>query len=640
MTEPQTQNVVKSGGIAQFFVEHREVSWVAMIAVLIWGGMVFGKLGQQEDPTIPHRTAMLVTVFPGATASKVEELITKPIERKISEMQSIEEIKGQSRPGVSTMTIKMLPASTAAIDQEWDKLRAKLKEVTLPDGSRSPFLNTDFGNTVTLLFGLVSPPISEAECVARANLLRNNLETLRGGRASENHAAVALFPSPAIDAQYREVLMGRFSAAVKKSGLAEEVKTTRGASFLLADLTTRATRRDLERFLAEFTRSLTGTDQELFHPDSSATILWMGREDPLPLIRSAAPPRYSYHTLELLARDCEDQLKQIESVGRVTKIGIVQETVYLLFSSANVSGYGLRPEAVINAIASRNAVIPGGTLHTEGRNFPVQLSGEYRSEADMLGTIVGVGKSGAPVYLRDVFEVRRMYESPIPYKVDVLVRTNESGPMKSCRAVLLAVEMRDGRIIRDFNRQVTGLMESMKARMPEGMDVRVLSDQPTAVAHRIHHFTRCFLEAVLIVVIVALFLMDWRSALVVAAAIPLTIAMTLVGMYLLKIPLQQISIASLIIALGMLVDVPVVASDGINRALHQGETRLRAAWLGPYHLRHPMIFGTVINIVAFLPLLLLSGDKGAFMESLPAVITISLLSALLVSVTFTPLISY
>ena len=95
----------------------------------------------------------------------------------------------------------------------------------------------------------------------------------------------------------------------------------------------------------------------------------------------------------------------------------------------------------------------------------------------------------------------------------------------------------------------------------------------------------------------------WRSALVVATAIPLTISMTLVGMYFLNIPLHQISIAALIIALGMLVDVPVVASDGINRALHQGEPRLRAAWLGPYHLRHPMIFGTLINIVAFLPLL-------------------------------------
>jgi len=88
------------------------------------------------------------------------------------------------------------------------------------------------------------------------------------------------------------------------------------------------------------------------------------------------------------------------------------------------------------------------------------------------------------------------------------------------------------------------------------------------------------------------------------------------------------------------VDVPVVASDAINRELYRGEPRVRAAWLGPLHLRHPMVFGTLINIVAFLPLLLLSGDKGVFMQSLPQVVTLALLSALLVSVTFTPLVGY
>ena len=631
---------IKSGGLAQFFVEHREVSWVALIAVLVWGAVVYGRLGQQEDPTIPHRTAMLVAVFPGATASKVEELVSKPIERKISELKSIEEIKTQSRPGVSTMTIKLLPASAAAIDQEWDKIRAKLQEVPLPEGARLPFLNTDFGNTITLLFALVSPPITEAECLARASLLRERLAELRAGAPSTNRAAVAVFFPPEIAQSYREVLRGRFETAVRAAGLAAQARTTQGHSFILADLETHASRADLEGFIARFTRTVTGTDRELYHPDFTRQLLLMGDEDPLPQIRAAAPPRYTYRELELRARDCEDALKQIDSVGKVTKIGIVQETVYLLFSDVNVMGYGLVPEAVMGSIAARNAVIPGGVLRTEGRNFPVQLSGEYQSEKDMLGTIVGVSRGGAPVYLRDIFEVRRMYESPIPYKVDVLGRAGDRGPLDTRRAVMVAVEMRDGKIIRDFNRQVIEAMTAMKARLPEGMEIRLLSDQPTAVALRIHHFARCFLEAVVIVIIVALLLMDWRAALVVATAIPLTIAMTLVGMYLLNIPLQQISIAALIVALGMLVDVPVVASDGINRELHRGEPRVRAAWLGPYHLRHPMVFGTLINIVAFLPLLLLSGDKGVFMKSLPTVVTLALLSALLVSVTFTPLMSF
>jgi multidrug efflux pump subunit AcrB len=205
---------------------------------------------------------------------------------------------------------------------------------------------------------------------------------------------------------------------------------------------------------------------------------------------------------------------------------------------------------------------------------------------------------------------------------------------------MVAVEMRDGKIIRDFNEDVKKVVNTMKTRTPEGLEFRVLSDQPTAVEHRIHHFVKCFIEAVVIVIIVGLFLMDWRSALVLATAIPLTVAMTLIGMLLLNIPLQQISIAALIIALGVLVDMPVVAADGINRELHLGESRSRAAWLGPLRLRHPIVFGTLINVFAFLPLLMLTGDKGEFMKSLPAVVSLALLAALVVSFTFTPLIGY
>ncbi|HUK83244.1 MAG TPA: efflux RND transporter permease subunit [Verrucomicrobiae bacterium] len=637
MSDPK-QTEKRIGGLAQFCVEYREVTWLALIGVLVWGGIAYTRLGQQEDPTIPQRTAMLVVQFPGATAAKVEELVAKPIERKISELKSIEEIKTEARPGITTLKIKQLPAPSAVIDQEWDKLRAKLLEVPLPEGTRMPWLNTDFGNTITMLFAITSPPISDAECVARANLLRDQLAQLRAGRTSTNHAAVAVYFPPSIDQNYRSVLLGRFDTAIRAANLAKEVRTAQGHAFILADLETPANRADLEKFIADFTRLVTGTDRELYHPDFTPPILLMGDEDPLPQIRASAPARYSYRTLELLARDFEDELKQVPSVGKVTKTAIVTEAVYLLYNDANLSGYGLTPETVSGSIGARNAVIPGGTLRTEGRNFPVQLSGEYKTEKDMLGTIVGLSRQGAPVYLRDVFEVRRMYESPIPYKVDVLARNHDK--LDSLRSVMVAVEMRDGEIIRYFNRDVWKVADAMKARSPEGIDFKLLSDQPTAVEHRIHHFVRCFIEAVVIVIIVGLFLMDWRSAVVLATAIPLTVALTLIGMQVLHIPLQQISIAALIIALGVLVDVPVVAADGINRELHHGEPKLRAAWLGPLHLRHPMLFATLINIFSFLPLLMLAGDKGAFMNSMPIVVAMALAGALLVSKTFTPLISY
>jgi len=180
----------------------------------------------------------------------------------------------------------------------------------------------------------------------------------------------------------------------------------------------------------------------------------------------------------------------------------------------------------------------------------------------------------------------------------------------------------------------------VEGRLPEGMRVRTLSDQPEAVRQRVGHFLECFAEAVLIVILVALLLMEWRSALVVAAAIPLTVALTFTGMHLLGIPLHQISIAALIIALGMLVDDPVVASDAINRELASGVDRARAAWLGPWRLRRAILYATVINIVAFLPLALLPGDKGAFILALPLVVTLALAGSRVVSMTFIPLLGY
>ena len=107
----------------------------------------------------------------------------------------------------------------------------------MPDGARQPWLNTDFGNTITLLFGLVSPPITDAECVARANLLRQRLAELRRGEPSTNHAAVAAF-LPSMDESSMEVLRGRFEVAVRAAGLAKEVRTTQGHSFILIDLET------------------------------------------------------------------------------------------------------------------------------------------------------------------------------------------------------------------------------------------------------------------------------------------------------------------------------------------------------------------------------------------------------------------
>lgn len=634
---------IDRGGVAQYFVEHPEVAWLMLVAVLILGAVSYSKLAQQEDPKIPDRQAMLVTYFPGASSDKIEELVTRKLEQKIAEQEALDEMSSQSRNGVSAIKISLLSANRTVMEQEWDKLRAKLKQVALPEGCLEPVLDTDFGNTVTLLYALTSPPISEPECVARAQLIRDGLRKLRGTEDGHGRAALFIFYPATVSKAYRANINRAFGTWLETLGMGRDLRLAEGEAYAIADFVALTNRAGLETALEGFARQKTGTDGET-HPDVSRPVVLMDNEDPLPPIRALEMPRFSYRELEKAAELMEDEAKQIPSVGRVRKIGTVEETIYLLYSLAQVTGFQMSPDAVMRAINARNAIIPGGVLRTEGQNFPVQISGEYRDELAMQNTIVALSTNATgeaePVYLRDVFEIRRGYQNPITFKVDVLHRDAPDRPLANRRVVLLAVEMKEGAIIGHFNDAMTAMVDQIKPRLPDKLEVIKVSDQPRAVRERISRFMTCFIEAVMIVIIVALFLMDWRAALVVATAIPLTVAMTLTGMYAMGIPLHQISISSLILALGMLVDDPVVASDGINRELAAGEPRHRAAWLGPYKLRRAILYATVINIVAFLPLVLLPGDKGAFIFALPAVVTMSLISSRVVSMTFIPLLGY
>jgi multidrug efflux pump subunit AcrB len=626
------------GGLAQYFVDHREVGWAAFVVVLLWGWFAYRSLAQQEDPLIPIRQAILVTQFPGASVAKIDELVTKKLEDRIAELQSIDELKSQSRAGLSIIKITVQPGSDTNINQQWDKIRAKVQTVQLPEGCYPPVLDTDFGDTVTLLFAVTSPPISDAECQARTHLVQKRLRELRQKTGPAGRAAVVAFFPVDFSLTDRSFVVDRFVHDLEAAKMGRDIVVTQGKSLIVGDFATTASREALQGFVADFIRSLTGATR-VYDPDFAAPLVLMGDEDPLPAIRAAAMPRYSFRQLRKLSDLLNDELKQLASVGRIAKIGVVQEAIHLYYSQ-RAMGFSVTFDQVTNALAARNALIPSGDLHTQQQDFPVQLSGEFKKDRDLLDTIVGQTEAGSPIYLRDGCELERGYEDPLPLTVDVLSRDDPQGTLTPHRAVLLAVQMKEGSIIGKFNDDVTAVIDKVKMRLPDGVTVFPISDQPVEVAQRIHLFIRCLGEAVLVVIAVALLLMNWRSALLVALAIPLTIAMTLGGMSILSIPLHQISIGALIISLGMLVDDPVVAADAINRELAEGKPRDIAAWLGPYKLRRPILFGTIINIFAFLPLLLVPGDDGAFIVALPLVVTMALAASRLVSMTFIPLIGF
>src|SRR5689334_829224 len=201
--------------------------------------------------------------------------------------------------------------------------------------------------------------------------------------------------------------------------------------------------------------------------------------------------------------------------------------------------------------------------------------------------------------------------------------------------------MRSGETIGQFGKAVDKALAGMSALLPEDLTMARTSDQPRQVEESVDLFMVSLYEAVILVVLVSwVGFWEWRSALLMALAIPITLSMTFGMMNLLGIDIQQVSIASLIIALGLLVDDPVVAGDAIKRDLTAGHRSDVAAWLGPTKLATVILYATITNIVAYLPFLLLTGKTGQFLYSLPVVITCSLVASRLVSMTFIPLLGY
>jgi multidrug efflux pump subunit AcrB len=375
------------------------------------------------------------------------------------------------------------------------------------------------------------------------------------------------------------------------------------------------------------------------HPDAWPVVVIRDPGETRALLAAAAGDKYSYRELDDFTDLITRTLKTSPRVSKITRSGLLDERVFLEYSQERLASYGIRPSALQNILAARNITLPGGMLEIQGKNLSIDPSGEFKSEQE-IGDVLVPTAGGTPVYLRDLVTVTRAYASP-PRFLNFYTRRSSEGSWERTRAVTIAVQMRPGEKIGTFGKEVDALLADLKQRLPEDLILARTSDQPLQVRENIDLFMNSLYEAIVLVVLVSLIgFWEWRSALLMALSIPLTLAMTFGLMNLLRIDLQQVSIASLIIALGLLVDDPVVAGDSIKRELAAGHPPVVAAWLGPTKLATAILYATITNIVAYLPFLFLGGDTGKFLYSLPVVIGASLVASRVVSMTFIPLLGY
>ncbi|MBX3187429.1 MAG: efflux RND transporter permease subunit [Labilithrix sp.] len=632
---------------ARYFAENRHVAWIALVATVLWGILSYVAMPKRKDPEIPVRVAAAIVAWPGAAAEKIEQLVTRKIEEKIAESSKVEHIDSTTRTGVTVITVT-LQEGVKDPGKEFDDIKLRLDSITnLPQGVQPIQFLKDFGDTTALMLTVASPRAGDVEIQIRSDAIKKGIESIRAGAPPPSAGArrgslVYSFPAT-VDPRPLRRVVEQLAAFAEERKIARDIRFFEGKGYFGLDGETTQTEAEIRTGALLFLQNRMNTAE--LHPDVWRAAIVFDPGETEAKVRAVAEARYSYRELDEFTDALKKRLQSVPEVAKVTRAGVLPEVVYLDYSQERLSGYGLGGLTELrNLIGARNITAPGGIVEAQGKKLSVDPSGELRDEREIGDVLMTTSAQGAPVYLRDIFEIERGYESPPRYLNKYTWRGKDGAKEREwsrTRAVTLAVYMRSGMQIGAFGKAVDAALADAKQLLPEDLVIARTSDQPRQVEENVDLFMSSLYEAVALVVFVALIgFWEWRSAAVLAMSIPITLFMTYGLMYLLGIDLQQISIASLIIALGLLVDDPVVAGDAIKRDLALGHPPIVAAWLGPTKLARAILFATITNIVAYLPFLTLPGDVGRFIFTLPVVLTCSLVASRLVSMTFIPLLGY
>jgi multidrug efflux pump len=632
--------------VARFFTERRAIAWVALVAVVAWGIYGYVNMPKRKDPDIPVRIALVVTQWPGVSAEKVEQLVTRPIEEKIAENTRIHPptasdfgIKSLSLPGVSIVQIQ-LDESVNDVRKEFSDINLKLNALNsqLPQGAGPIQFNSDFGETAALMLTVASPPETLVAIALRADAIRRALTEIRSRAPPGPRVAVVVCYSglvgAAIPAREGE-RVGRYLVA---QGLARDVRPIQGPGYAGLDVQTDLDDAALAAAIGRYARDVLGAPS--IHPDAWAPAIIRDPADTEAKLTAVAGPRYTYRELDDATDLIQRALERVPLAATVSRSGVLDEQVTLEYSQAKLAAYGVQPSNLKNILGARNITLAGGVLTVDNLNVTVDPSGEFKNAREIGGVIITRDANGNAVYLRDLVDIVRSYQSPPSY-LNYYTWKDASGAWHRSPAITLSVQMRSSEQIAQFGQSIDATLAELALQLPPDLILARTSDQPRQVSENIDLFMTALYEAIILVVVISLIgFWEWRSALLIALSIPTTLAMTFGAAYTLGIELQQVSIATLIIALGLLVDDPVVAGDAIKRELGAGQPRSVAAWLGPTKIAQAILFATVTNIVAYLPYLLLNGTTGDFLYSLPVVMTCALVSSRLASMTFVPLLGY
>ena len=333
--------------------------------------------------------------------------------------------------------------------------------------------------------------------------------------------------------------------------------------------------------------------------------------------------------METTAEELQRQLYTVDGVGKIQFYGTQEERVWLEFDAERLAAVGIQLSALVEDLRAQNIILPAGQFNAGGTNMLLEATGDLKRVDEIESLLTKVRGLDRFVQLADVVSVRRGYVDP------PRVQTIFNGRP----AIVVAVEMQAGFDILDVGKAVERKVQEFESGLPIGYALELVTFQPKEVARSINAALLNVAETIVVVLIVVMAFLGLRTGLVISAIVPFAVLFALIGMRILDIQLEQVSIAAVIISLGLLVDNGVVIVEDVLRRMENGTEPAQAALLAGGQFSAPLLIASATTIFAFMPFFLLEGPEGEYAFSLGAVVTLTLIGSWISAIYVLPLLA-
>lgn len=328
-----------------------------------------------------------------------------------------------------------------------------------------------------------------------------------------------------------------------------------------------------------------------------------------------------------LAEELEDDLEAIEGISSVVVDAGVEKIIKIALDFERMSSLSIGLGQVLGVFGSNNVNIPGGDIDLGGLNFSIKSSGDYNRLDEIKETVISSSGAGV-VYLKDIATVDitegdRLWE----------------GTYQKKDAVFVGAKLKRGYNIINVDKTTKEVLKKFEENLPASITIDTCYDQTPEVANKINDFFNNLLQGVILVGIIILLFLGWRAAFIIITLIPLCIILAIALLNGTGYGLQQISIASLVLALGLLVDNGIVVIENITRMIREGMSKKEAALAGAEEVGPAIVSSTATTLLSFFPLTQLGEGAGLFLRSLPLTVIFTLIISLILALTFSPIVS-